>query len=446
MQAQRRDIYSPRVEEFDTLFSAENPFFPLYLACKEGNLALVEQHFKTWWESLSLCALKALRTKLIGMGHASKAAQYLPKITQLESDNIAQHPPSVFKYNPLHVAAAYGKLDVLEKLIQLISERSGKKGEYTALAYGLSSTNPAEVPPVTALDFACKYNHPAIIERLLKASADPKATKPKKGGLNSMTPLMWCILNGVDIKQITALIRAVPSHLKKEYLDTCGLDPWVNALKMAISSKNVPAVRELLLNGASPNLAASPNEGFEDQGHNSKAIREAQDHIAQMLVSFGQNNANNDNILRAQAKNPGFHLCRVACRLTNRAEAYSQKGDDMPFIFLRRLLECLPKKSLPIEKLVLRELRREESGWFNTKHKAALNNKNFYYYFLEQLAQDVAFLKCLNMQPADYTQFSEKDSVRAAFLDHLLENLSGYLARSSSYVTHLIPQTTPINH
>jgi ankyrin repeat protein len=456
MQAEKHDVSPQTVEELDDLFSAENPFLALYTACKEDNPALVEQHFKAWWESLSLCTLKALRTKLIALGQAPKAARYLPQIRQLESKNVAQHPPAVFKYNPLHIAAAYGKLGVLEKLIQLISDRSGKKGEYTALAYSLSSTNPAEVPPVTALDFACKYNHRAIIMRLLKTGADPGATKPR-GRLNYMTPLMWCILNVMDIKLITALIRVVPSHLRKEYIDTRGSEPWISALKIAITNSNVPTVRELLLNGASINLQKAPVEGNYIPGDDSKEMREAQRDIAQLLLIFASNNDNNVNALERSnpsvsttppdlaPKRPGFHLCRVACRLINRAEAYSQQGDDIPVNFLRKLLEYLPQKSLPIEKLVLRELSREETGWFNTKHKAALNNKNFHYYFLEQLAQDAAFLNCLNMQPEDYTQFSEKDSVRAAFLDQLTQNLSGYIKSSSCFVTRPLPQAASIN-
>lgn len=461
------------VTEFGDL-SAENlPFKELFLACKNGDTLSASQHFNHWWQCMCLVLLNAQRESLINEGHPDSGNALLPKIETLRKRGIASHPVATFIFNPLHIAAAYGNREVLRSLIRKVLQRSGQNPQNIRAAYGLSNFHPMEVPRLTALDFACKYNHQEIILDLLYfAVNDPKSTKPIQrpvknpagetlitiDNLDSKTPLMWCIEHKMDIKLIALLLQHLKRPTKKMYINHRCSPDGQTALEMAMTDNNAPLVRMLLINGASCNLRRPLSNDPESQfplsfslslakNSNSNAEREAQRDITQLLLVFGAvipsieeqphiNNIGTSTQLKrcilvihpdTNLNTPGFYICKAIISLLEPADECRMEGYAEPIIFLNRLLEYLPRSCAFVENIVLREINKEEKGWFNTKNIASLNNKNFSYYLLRALSENPDLLRSLKMRHEDYTQFSEKSTVRSAFFKQLVQKLYDYI-------------------
>jgi hypothetical protein len=408
--------------ELGQALSEAAQFRDLFIACLEGNLDVIDQQFNMW---VTFARVRA---------HNPNAAESF--------------------FSPLHVAAAYGNVTAVQKILELSAIKS-KEPTAVKVVKAPWDVNDLSYHPevtVTALDFACKYNHPKIVSVLLDAGAKPETSTPGNHWLDEMTPLMWCIhhkMNLTLIKRIIALLK------KGDTLNARSHAYSRNALEWAIYTGEVAVVRELLLSGAKPNVTRII-EGGQTQTPLSFVLSfpsstTARD-LAELLLAFDgvtvsvtdENPKSFSTPAEAykQAQrlhknfisedDPGFLICRAAHRLINKAKVPSGAGDQEPTNLLRRLLEYLPQRQLLVVKYVRLELQREESGWLNSKTPLALNPKSFHNVFLQALSQNNNLLRRLNISPIDQAKFPTNPAMQSEFLQSLLKQLKAYQASCSS--------------
>lgn len=415
------------VTEFVHEFSEACRFRDLSIACQEGDPERIDpQSFNNW----------VVLTR-----------------TRAQREN-----PAIVYFSPLQLAAAYGHVAVVKKLLDLSALKSKEpnvaKVPNPPWDVNLKSSHPDLT--VTALDFACKYNHPEVVSLLLDAGANPAVSTPHNNWLEDKTPLMWCIQNEMNFKLIQRMIALLK---KGDTLNARSQRPAgnaLNALELAIYLGAIPVVRELLLSGAKPNQTRILEGGLSQTPlslvlsfPSSTVTRD----LAELLLVFGGVTSINNNpksfstsaesYQQAQPlyrnfisdKNPGFLICRAAHRLIEIAKARSRAGDQEPTNLLRKLLEYLPQRQLLVVKYLRLELQREESGWLNSKTKLALNPKSFHNVLLQVLSQDASLLQSLNIRPVDVAQFEANPAIQSEFLENLLNQLKAFLASSNCFST-----------